>query len=73
MKTIRSVFVVLALVGCAPSLIAGNERGGRISSNNFAKTRSFELADAHCHKFGRVARLSGEVNPGDILFDCVAP
>ena len=64
---------LVVLSGCAPSLIAGNERGGRISSNNFAKARAFELADAHCHKFGRVARMAGEVNPGDILFDCVSP
>jgi hypothetical protein len=65
--------ILLALVGCAPSLTGANERGGMVSHvGGWNRAESLALADEHCHKFGRLARISG-TSPMDsmITFDCV--
>jgi len=58
------------LSGCGPQLIAANERGGIVSG----PTSGFPLADAHCHKFGRVAQVTGmESDYNRFSFACVEP
>jgi hypothetical protein len=64
--------VASALAGCA-SLDAANERGGVISNlHEFNGGDAFRLADAHCAKFERKARVT-ETNAflGTMAFECV--
>ncbi len=76
---------LLILCGCAPELTAGNQAGGAVNnvrsgeglySSNMAE--ALALADAHCHKYGKVARINGRINspeqgPSTLAFDCVSP
>jgi hypothetical protein len=58
------------LSGCGPELVA-NERGGIVSGS---KASAFSLADAHCHKFGRVAQVTViESDYNRYAFACVEP
>lgn len=69
-----ALLIGLAVVsGCAPTLTGANERGGMISHvMAYNRADSLAVADAHCNKFGRVARVSG-LSPLDnvVTFDCV--
>ena len=73
-KLLGALGAVLVLAGCS-SLTAANERGGVISHvSGLDRDKAFKLADDHCHKYGRVARISGENGlDGTMTFDCVAP
>jgi hypothetical protein len=65
------VAILITLSGCGPELVAANERGGIVSG---PKTSGFSLADAHCHKFGRVAQVTGmESDYNRFAFACVEP
>lgn len=67
------LLMLLALAACTPSLTGANERGGMISYvNGYNRADSFALADEHCRKFGRAAKVS-ETNAlnSTIAFDCV--
>ena len=75
---LRSVCLAVGLLtvaGCAPSLTAGNERGGVVDHViGLDRDQAFAIADAHCRKYGRVARISGQDTLASTLtFDCVAP
>lgn len=51
--------VALCLSACAAELTSGNERGGLIAHvNGLNQDKAFKLAEAHCHKFGRVAQIT---------------
>jgi hypothetical protein len=55
-------------------LTGANERGGIVTdyTGGFEQGEAFKTADAHCRRYGRVARITG--TPGDqMTFDCVAP
>jgi hypothetical protein len=72
----------VCLSGCAPTLIGANQAGGMISNfrTNGLLANSgdaFALANASCQKYGKVARISGNVggnfnSPGTLTFDCVS-
>ena len=66
---------LLLLVGCAPSLNAANERGGIVDHvSGLTRASAFKLADDHCRRFGRVARISGQnALESNFSFDCIAP
>lgn len=68
------ILSLLALGGCS-SLTAANERGGILSHvTGFDRDKAFKMADDHCHKYGRVARISGTNElDNSMTFDCVAP
>jgi hypothetical protein len=77
----KAVFVVVfcaaILSGCAQELISGNAAGGMVSGgDNLLESRAgaMQIADAHCKKYGRIARVSGQ-DPwaGTLTFDCVTP
>jgi hypothetical protein len=61
----RSVTLALAsgavligvLSGCGPETVAANERGGVVTG--LTEDSALPLANAHCHKFGRVAQVTG--------------
>ena len=74
MRRFVLVGILLAVSGCS-SLSAANERGGVISHvSGWDRDKAFKLADDHCHKYGRVARVSGtDALDGTMTFDCVAP
>jgi len=65
--------LVLMLAGCAPSLMAVNERGGIVrhgTGNNEAD--AFALADSHCRQYGRVAQVTGlDILENRMVFACV--
>jgi len=68
------LIVVLVLASCAPSMQGANERGGiiRHATSDFNREQAFQLADQHCHKFGRSVRISSTDILGDTMtFDCV--
>jgi hypothetical protein len=73
-----SVLAAVVLAGCAadPKLIAGNEAGGLVNHAVYGSEqpeRAFAIADAHCHQYGKVARISGRDEPSETMsFDCVA-
>lgn len=68
--------LVIALSGCAYDVakranVSGNEVSVTVN-NVWNANQAFPIADEHCHKYGKAARLShsGEYAFG---FDCVAP
>lgn len=66
------VIAGLVTTGCAPQLTGSNERGGIISNHGWSQAKSFEMAEAHCRKFGRHAKTTGTNDLEAILrFDCV--
>ena len=72
---IGSALAIFALAGCAsPALTSGNERGGIISqANGTNETAAFNVADTHCHQFGRVAQVTGmDVLYNKMMFACVS-
>jgi hypothetical protein len=57
--TLVAVVLGLSLGACAPKIMGGNERSvmmGTVGWDNADK--AFAMADAHCRKYGRVARLA---------------
>jgi hypothetical protein len=81
MRSVAALSVLAAgvLTGCAadPRLIAGNEAGGLVDHAVYGSEQpemAFAIADAHCHQFGKVARISGRDEHSETMsFDCVAP
>ena len=73
---IAGILLSFMLVGCVPSLIAGNSAGGvvRMPGTINGMRQAAPLADAECQKFGEIAKLHG-VNDihGTMRFDCVTP
>tara|TARA_R110000868_G_scaffold44407_2_gene148369 strand:- start:217 stop:441 length:225 start_codon:yes stop_codon:yes gene_type:complete len=67
--------LLLLLAGCAPKLSVANERGGIVDHvSGLTRNSAFKLADNHCRKFGRVARISGQdALQSNFSFDCIAP
>lgn len=62
-----------ALAGCAPRLASGNAVGGIILNASTSKAKAFKAADAHCQKYGKSARVSGDDVWSDTMsFDCLA-
>jgi hypothetical protein len=70
----KSVLLLFLLSGCT-SIEGANERGGTISHVIGLTTQeAFKKADAHCHKYGRVAQISGtDTLASTMTFNCVAP
>jgi len=71
-----AVLGVGTLQGCAqPTVMAGNERGGIVSQTNGTnEATGFALADAYCHRYGRVAQITGmDVLYNRMMFACVEP
>lgn len=66
---------LLALTGCAPSLINGNEAGGLVSVRGTLNGQSKAMAQAEteCRKYGKVARYksTNEIR-GTVSYDCVS-
>jgi hypothetical protein len=64
---------VSSLSGCATSLTGANEAGGIVNSGfNMGQGKSMEMANKHCAKYGKVARVSGQNEiRNSITFDCV--
>jgi hypothetical protein len=78
---IKGIYLIIAfavaasVAGCAPSIVGANSRGGTIEHvSGLTKGDAFRQADAHCQKYNRVARISGQ-NEWDssMTFDCVPP
>ncbi|MGH9762142.1 MAG: hypothetical protein ACREAC_15050 [Blastocatellia bacterium] len=83
---VRKTLVLLSLValsGCAPTLVGANQAGGMVGNVRMEGLLSntadaFNLANAQCQRYGKVAqmnaRLSGvNASSGTLSFDCVAP
>ncbi len=60
---------VLFLAACAE--VAGNDVSGTVA-NSMSASEAFRMAEAHCTKFGKKARVT-QSNPyqGSMTFDCV--
>lgn len=73
-KRAAAIFLAGLASGCS-SLTAENERGGIISHvSGLDRDKAFKLADDSCHKYGRVARISGtNTLDSTMTYDCVAP
>ena len=56
-------------------MVAANSAGGMVNSSlSLGHAKAFELANAHCEKFGKVARVSGRDELRNTMtFDCVTP
>lgn len=49
----------LTLTACGPTIVGANERSIVFGSLRWQDAdQAFSMADAHCRKYGRVARLS---------------
>jgi hypothetical protein len=68
------IIAALALAGCAPKLQFANEAGGVVSqAGSPGNDRAFALAEAHCEKYGKVARVTAQtIWVKSTRFDCVA-
>jgi hypothetical protein len=63
------ILLVLALAGCS-NVEAGDEAGGVIASS--APPSAVQAsADAHCQRYGKVARIGALLSAGRRQFDCV--
>ena len=74
-KRIMVMSCALTLTGCAPELVASNERGGIIGRvSGLTMDAAFKTADAQCHKYNRVARINETdwIN-NQMTYDCVSP
>jgi hypothetical protein len=64
------ILLALALPGCS-NVEAGDEAGGVITSS--APPSAVQAsADAHCGRYGKVARIGALLSAGRRQFDCVA-
>jgi hypothetical protein len=68
------LLAALALAGCAPKLQFANEAGGVVSqAMSPGNDRAFALAEAHCEKYGKVARIESQTAlVKSTRFECVA-
>ena len=77
------VLAALALVGCTnPPELTGNAEGGVVTYgtrpidetvHGRGANVAVQMADAHCQRFGRIARMQQSVDRGaGITFVCVA-
>lgn len=62
------------LTGCAPKMQFANEAGGVVSqAGSPGNDRAFALAEAHCEKYGKMARVTAQtVLVKSTRFECVA-
>jgi hypothetical protein len=68
---IIAVLAALVLVACgSPRIEGGNEAGGIVSFGGSNQREAFAAADAHCRRYGKVARMIGVSEPVTLLFDC---
>ena len=66
--------VSIGLLGCAvPALTSGDEHGGIISqTNDTNQTVAFNVANAHCQQFGRIAQVTSlDLVHYRMMFACV--
>lgn len=70
-----TVLFVAGLSGCAPQIIAANERGGIINHvSGVNHGEAFKTADVYCHQKGLVARVANDDwIYNQMTFDCIAP
>ena len=69
------VLVILAALGLSscvqPYFEGANERGGIVRIKHGTPKEAFDLADAHCRRYGRVARVTNITEfPYTLLFSC---
>jgi hypothetical protein len=77
-KWIIAIALLPAVSGCGPSLSDANERGGIVThaggGGGPLQNGAFDLANEHCKKYGRMARISGIDAPDNkMTFACVQP
>jgi len=68
--------ILLLLESCTPELISGDRDGGTVSyPHGFGnRGRAFAVAARHCHVWGRLARVTGQPEPGGAMtFICLPP
>lgn len=66
---LTALFLVSA---CAPQIVGG-EAGGIIKNHGLEQGKEFNMAEAHCQKYGRHARMAGaNVIDATQRFDCVS-
>jgi hypothetical protein len=63
---------LLSLAACrAPAFEGANERGGIVRVWHGTTEEAFNLADAHCRRYGRAARVTNTVEfPRSLIFAC---
>ena len=65
------LLAALALTGCAPKLAFSNEAGGVIDRKGSAG-QGYQLAEAHCVKYGKHARIAGrDIVSATTRFECM--
>lgn len=63
----------LGLTACAQTIAAANELGGTISNHGWSHAKTLELAQAHCQKYGRNARITATSTlDATATFECVS-
>jgi hypothetical protein len=63
------LLAALALAACTTSRASGNAQGGVVTSAVGGELQ--QVANAHCARYGKVARLGRTIESGSIMFDCV--
>lgn len=74
-KNYAVILLVVGASGCVatPKIIYGNEASVLVGNvERFNIQESFVLADEHCRKHGKVARLTDGGGNFSAAFDCVA-
>lgn len=72
MKHLFIICIVLCVSGCAtPSVYSSNPRSVVISTFLMDASQAQSVADGECKKYGRFARLSGELGGHKLAYDCV--
>jgi hypothetical protein len=73
---VKAAILPLALLAasCAPRLLMTNELGGTINQQgSMGNDRAFAMAEAHCAKYGKSARIVNKtVLVKSMRFECVA-
>lgn len=69
----RTILLAAALVsGCAPTLNGANEVGGMIANFTANRSAAFDLAQKHCEKFNKSARMTKASDWDDTAtFECL--
>jgi len=73
-KNLAVILLALGAGGCVatPKIIYGNEASVLVGNvERFNVQESFALADEHCRKHGKVARLTDGGGDFSVAFDCV--
>lgn len=70
MKYLVVVLAVL-LAGCAAQVRSSGERSVVIWAPGNAVAEAQGLAERECGKHGRTARLAGQLNNGNLVYDCL--